>query len=351
MNLLPGLRELRAPLVSGYLWLISAWLFLGRMEWLPTERPPGNGEVARLWDLGGTLGKTVVLAAVTFLAYLIGSFFEINPDGRIANSLTPLALADHRPFYLGARDKPTSWIAQRRANARILLDAKGIKLNDEDATTVHQSISEPARRDLIDLLDQRAMLPENPAPYEPLPDELDPSQIVRDEELQRYEIWSRDDDRRREQELANEMAADTIIIAIVREMQQLASRLLVKNQELYGKYDRQMAEASVRMNVSIPLTVLLLLATWLSHLAIGVRAVLSVAALAFGFMLLRQGLLRAMSARDVILQALVIGQVESRYLPSEASTKKPAEKTREELAEQAHQHLASSQSPSTADQT
>jgi hypothetical protein len=32
-------------------------------------------------------------------------------------------------------------------------------------------------------------------------------------------------------------------------MQQLASRLLVKNQDLYGRYDRQMAEASVRMNI------------------------------------------------------------------------------------------------------
>jgi hypothetical protein len=31
MNLLPGLRELRAPLVSGYLWLISAWLLLGHL--------------------------------------------------------------------------------------------------------------------------------------------------------------------------------------------------------------------------------------------------------------------------------------------------------------------------------
>ena len=106
MNLLPGLRELRAPLVSGYLWLVSAWLLLGHMQWLPSTRPPGNGEVARLWDIGGTLGKTVVLAVITFVAYLIGSFLEIHPDGRIAGLLTHLVLADHRPWYLiGMKDR------------------------------------------------------------------------------------------------------------------------------------------------------------------------------------------------------------------------------------------------------
>ena len=52
MNLLPGLRELRAPLASGYLCLASLRLVLSREGWVPVKRPPGNGEVARLWDLG-----------------------------------------------------------------------------------------------------------------------------------------------------------------------------------------------------------------------------------------------------------------------------------------------------------
>jgi hypothetical protein len=108
-------------------------------------------------------------------------------------------------------------------------------------------------------------------------------------------------------------------------MQQLASRLLVKNKELYGKYDRHMAEASVRVNVSIPLTVLLALATWLSDFPVWLCLSLTLVAIAFGFMLLRQGLLRAVSARDVIVQALVIGEVESRHMPTGASTKRPGE--------------------------
>ena len=99
MSLLPGLRELRAPLVSGYLWLVTACLWLGNLGWLPTRRPSGSGEVARLWDLGGVLGTTVVLTAVTFVAYLIGSFLEFQPDGRVARNLTPLMLAGRTVEY------------------------------------------------------------------------------------------------------------------------------------------------------------------------------------------------------------------------------------------------------------
>jgi hypothetical protein len=303
MNLLPGLRELRAPLASGYLWLLSAWLFLGQMDWLPSKRPPGSGEVARLWDLGGTLGKTVALAAVTFVAYLIGSFLEMNPDGRIATSLTSLVLADRRPWYLRRAylKSPERFALYVKIEESLLLE--GIGFGDSQARSVAQSISLEARRDLIAPLKQRNMLPPKIDHLEPLSGPSSPEASAAEEHL-----------------LKKEIAADHIIAQIVQEMQQLASRLLVKNQDLYGKYDRQMAEASVRMNVSIPLTVLLVLASWLSGFPIWLRIGPTVVALAFGFMLLRQGFLRAVSARDVIVQALVIGEVESRYLPEEKVT-------------------------------
>jgi hypothetical protein len=51
------------------------------MDWLPSKRPPGNGVVARLWDVSTMLGTTVPLAAVTFIAYLIASFLEMDSDG------------------------------------------------------------------------------------------------------------------------------------------------------------------------------------------------------------------------------------------------------------------------------
>jgi hypothetical protein len=320
MNLLPGLRELRAPLVSGYLWLLSAWLFLSHMNWLPSRRPPGNGEVARLWDLGGTLGKTVVLAAVTFIAYLIGSFLEMSPDGRIASFLTPVVLADRRPWYLKralmTRTGIDIYDFQRA------LEANGIFFEDWKARAVAQSVSSEAKRDLMDVLEQRSMLPETMGPYQPRPA---PPALMNDYESRSYrdrvQEWETRNRGRLDKLLRNEMAADVIILNIVEEMQQLASRLLVKNQELFGKYDRQMAEASLRMNVSIPLTVLLVLAAWLSGFTVRLQIGLTLIAFVFGFILLRQGFLRAVSARDIIVQALVIGEVESRYMPLEKATK------------------------------
>jgi hypothetical protein len=149
MNLLPGLRELRAPLVSGYLWLISAWLLVGQWKWLPSGRPPGDGEVARLWDLGGTLGRTVVLAAVTFLAYLIGSFLEMDPDGRVATSLTPAVLADRRPWYMTGQWKGLYLSAQ------ISFVKRNTARSKATASAVARSVSAHTREDLIDALQSR----------------------------------------------------------------------------------------------------------------------------------------------------------------------------------------------------
>jgi hypothetical protein len=44
--------------------------------------------------------------------------------------------------------------------------------------------------------------------------------------------------------------ADEILTLVLDELPQLATRLLVKNSELYGRYDRLMAEAAFRINVS-----------------------------------------------------------------------------------------------------
>ena len=93
----------------------------------------------------------------------------------------------------------------------------------------------------------------------------------------------------------------------ISEMPQLASRLLVKNKELYRRYDRFRSEASFRINVSLALLVLLVTATSLAHLYWPVKLALMLVELAAAILLFRQGLLRSISARDVIAQAIAIG--------------------------------------------
>jgi hypothetical protein len=73
-SLLPGFRELRVPLTIGYFWLFDAWIWFSGA--LPDKRPE-DGPVARAFDLSDLLGTAAVLAAVSFLAYLIGSLLQI----------------------------------------------------------------------------------------------------------------------------------------------------------------------------------------------------------------------------------------------------------------------------------
>lgn len=88
-SLLPGLREIRAPLVSGYLWLV--FFFLALNEWLP------NGDDQRsplhpAFELGDQL-STFGLAAVSGVAaYLVGSAVQelLKLGGRLVSPRRPL---------------------------------------------------------------------------------------------------------------------------------------------------------------------------------------------------------------------------------------------------------------------
>jgi hypothetical protein len=66
-SILPGIRDLRAPLTAGYLWLLAAWIAFG--DHLPRARPAsGDKPVQAAFDLAGFFGKGAVVAAITFTA-------------------------------------------------------------------------------------------------------------------------------------------------------------------------------------------------------------------------------------------------------------------------------------------
>ena len=103
-NLLPGLRELRAPFAAGVLWVLAAW-----MAWephIPTEAM-ATGVASSVYRLRGLLQPVAAGAAAGFLAYLVGSLsVAISSDAikstfpvhitrerrRAFNTLTPAAL-------------------------------------------------------------------------------------------------------------------------------------------------------------------------------------------------------------------------------------------------------------------
>jgi hypothetical protein len=72
-SLLPGVRDLRAPLAAGYIWLLVGWL-------LVHERYAGwdkdGGPLGALIDLADALTPVGLGIAASFVAYLIGSLSQ-----------------------------------------------------------------------------------------------------------------------------------------------------------------------------------------------------------------------------------------------------------------------------------
>ncbi|MEU8075126.1 hypothetical protein AB0B31_06725 [Catellatospora citrea] len=106
----------------------------------------------------------------------------------------------------------------------------------------------------------------------------------------------------------------SIAKTVMLEAQQLATRLQATNIDLFGRYDRLLAESSFRLNVAPPLIVLSMTMIWQSHIPVSVQLLLSMSVAALGAVLFRQAVARAIQSTDVIVQALVVGVVESRSL-------------------------------------
>ncbi|MCZ4078636.1 hypothetical protein O1W68_11840 [Rhodococcus sp. H36-A4] len=73
--ILPGLRDLRTPLATGYLWLVA--MFLAFADILPTAESE-NAMIAQVFDIASGLGTTAILAVLSFVAYLIGSALSLE---------------------------------------------------------------------------------------------------------------------------------------------------------------------------------------------------------------------------------------------------------------------------------
>lgn len=72
--LLPGLRDLRAPLASGGTWLVVIWLLWGRN--LPAH-DEATGLLKDIYTLAEHLGTAATLGAIAFISYLIGELWAI----------------------------------------------------------------------------------------------------------------------------------------------------------------------------------------------------------------------------------------------------------------------------------
>jgi hypothetical protein len=136
-SLLPGLRKLRTPLAVGYLWLLVTWLLSA--DKVPRIRPEGGGLVSALFDLQILLGQGAVLAAVSFVAYLIGALLSLPLEGRVATSIFDAI----RLARGGARDEYQEHLFQ----LQVLINKNQAKLDDEVTQELSRELARPPSRE------------------------------------------------------------------------------------------------------------------------------------------------------------------------------------------------------------
>ena len=91
-NALPGFRDLRAPVISGYMWLIFVWLLVDPNLSHRPSSPLGGA----LYDLGGRVGHVGIVIGVSVVAYIIGTVSQVatNAIGGLLSRAVQLAPQD-----------------------------------------------------------------------------------------------------------------------------------------------------------------------------------------------------------------------------------------------------------------
>jgi hypothetical protein len=266
LNLLPGLRELRAPLAAGYVWLASVGILFGRV--IPHERP-ARGLLADIWSLADIVGSAAILAAVTFVAFLVGSLLEVDPEGRWGSAAAEVT---------------------RTRMKRV----KGPRVGERSEQWIRTPpLSVNGTHYLTRFFHQKGWLEERPWSHSWAASEG-------------YPRWL--------------SSRQVLILEFIDEVPQLATRLQVRNPDLYGKYDRLVTEAALRMTLAAPVCFLVIVLGARADLALAQRLAVVGSGVALGLLLLWHGAGRNLAARDVLVQALVIGEVEWQRVGSYEST-------------------------------
>ncbi|SDU06425.1 hypothetical protein SAMN04489733_0828 [Amycolatopsis keratiniphila] len=239
-SLLPGLRELRAPLAAGYVWLLGLWL-----AFRPALPSPGqaSGVYRDLLELGSWAGKAAVFAAATFAAYLLGTM-SLAVTHWLDTVVTPL--------FRRSKLRSVAWLEPkyrgRRRILRALRDAVVNKLSDRfladeefrDKVLAHvRGLQDFARR----------------AGQEP-PEII---AAVRSDEHRRRAM---DDYLHRWHLLRTVVRLDVYVESAKEDLDYVGPRLLGKEDQLYGEYDRQNAEGSLRIGLFLPLAFLVAVLAW-----------------------------------------------------------------------------------------
>jgi hypothetical protein len=207
-SLLPGLRDLRTPLATGYLWLIGLWLLMH--QHVPKNVHEATGPIQSVYQLGALAGTTACLAAVSFVAYVMGSILSFN----LRRNDLVFVRSTEVDGFVNERFMPFSLIN------RIITPAVGARLYSQLATFTSAALREQSS--FLDPEVHAEVLPSSvmPGDHDAAPDELGRA-VTR-----RY------------------------VAAIIQDLAAVAIQLQAKNRDFWDTYDRQTSEAQFRLGIA-----------------------------------------------------------------------------------------------------
>jgi hypothetical protein len=271
-NLLPGFREIRAPLAAGYIWLLTLWV--GFSECIP-EKESAQGVWGSLYHLSSIVGTAATLAGVSFVAYLVGCLLEVRARAIVHWFRFPEWWWGVHQRILGnplsgQLDNPRmlQWTETSETSRGAAEPHSLIQPNESFTSLLSPEWGSRASRSaLIDLA------------------------------IHIHQVGGRS------------VNLSSVMGRFGDELDQLAIRLQARNIDLYGTYDRAVAEADLRVNVGFSASILVSAVAAKSNLEI-------LSCIPFAWFLIARGQQKAREANDVLIQAVVSGELESKVLSS-----------------------------------
>ncbi|MGF9648853.1 hypothetical protein AAIH32_12805 [Pseudarthrobacter oxydans] len=291
-QILPGFRDFKTPLITGYLWLVVVWI--GFSMPIPSKDVT-TGAMGMINWLTGYTSTATILAVLSFVAYVIGILVTI--DVKLATRL----------------------IAKYGFRMERQITDKGkyrwTRLRHRDNVSHRTSLDQEAGSTLLKLLWAELHKVETrnvlwSAVYDeyqlPIPSEEEQQALkeeVRGDEKEYY---------RRLRKAALRKLSPILMTELEIEIPVLATKLQEKNKDLFDSYDRDRSEAEFRLSIALPIAVL---AVQLFFLGLSGDLVLGTLTAAFGLIasvvLLRKGWLKVLDSTSVVVTALEIGTVTS----------------------------------------
>lgn len=296
-QILPGFRDFRTPLVTGYVWLIILWIFVGMP--IPSKDEK-TGILGLINSAEAYLTPAAYLAVISFAAYMIGILLTIDFSQatalvhkygfRIEWSLNEKG--KNRPHVIWHKaDMAYRKALNRKSEAtltKVLWAAmRRVELRDVPWTTVYRTYNVT------------------------IPDEQ-----TYDE--RRQELMGEGGEQELKRRLRKEALREIsprLSGEMDEEISTLATQLQEKSKELFSSYDRERSEAEFRLSLALPIAVLSIQTLVLSiagSQAVGIAG--SALGLLVAAVLLRKGWQKVLEASNVVATALDIGVVSSQVV-------------------------------------